>query len=223
MLRLCDEGLSGDLTALEARIQRLEESVARGQVIRTAVEQNAAKPAPRKIPEKAPTTDMPPWEESAVTVAEELPPLPEEPPMMEEPGVRVFDVPEEFDRNEKKVEVKPEEPAQTVSMPAMSGNWWSALAETCKGRLSPMYRAFLDMCTGVLEDDQMTVYAPDDITLGRIDNDRVKGILAEEAAKAVGRPVRLVLRTGEPVQATPQENLQNLLKFGSQFDNIEIK
>ena len=223
MLRLCDEGLSGDLTALEARIQRLEESVARGQVIRTAVEQNAAKPAPRKIPEKAPTTDMPPWEEPAVTVAEELPPLPEEPPMMEEPGVRVFDVPEEFDRNEKKVEVKPEEPAQTVSMPAMSGNWWSALAETCKGRLSPMYRAFLDMCTGVLEDDQMTVYAPDDITLGRIDNDRVKGILAEEAAKAVGRPVRLVLRTGEPVQATPQENLQNLLKFGSQFDNIEIK
>ena len=143
--------------------------------------------------------------------------------MMEEPGVRVFDVPEEFDRNEKKVDVKPEEPAQTVSMPAMSGNWWSALAETCKGRLSPMYRAFLDMCTGVLEDDQMTVYAPDDITLGRIDNDRVKGILAEEAAKAVGRPVRLVLRTGEPVQATPQENLQNLLKFGSQFDNIEIK
>jgi len=86
-----------------------------------------------------------------------------------------------------------------------------------------MYRAFLDMCTGVLEGDQMTVYAPDDITLGRIDNDRVRGVLAEEAAKAAGRAVRLVLRTGEPVQATPQENLQNLLKFGSQFDNIEIK
>ena len=29
--------------------------------------------------------------------------------------------------------------------------------------------------------------------------------------------------TMEPPRATPRENLQNLLKFGSQFDNIEIK
>ena len=86
-----------------------------------------------------------------------------------------------------------------------------------------MYRAFLDMCTATLEGDQVTVYAPDDITLGRLDNDRVKGALGEEAAKAAGMPVRLVFRVGEPPKATPQENLQNLLKFGRQFDNIEIK
>jgi len=182
------------------------------------------KPVPKKVPERGPVTDTPPWEEAETAyAAEELPPLPEEPPQRDEPGVRVFDVPEEFVRSEKKAEEKAEEPVQAASVSAMSGNWWPALAETCKGRLSPMYRAFLDMCTGVLEGDQMTVYAPDDITLGRIDNDRVRGVLAEEAAKAAGRAVRLVLRTGEPVQATPQENLQNLLKFGSQFDNIEIK
>ena len=86
-----------------------------------------------------------------------------------------------------------------------------------------MYRAFLDMCTGTLEEDTLTVYAPDDITLGRLDNDRVRGILSEEAASAAGTPVRLLFRTGEPPRATPQENLKNLLKFGSQFDNIEIK
>ena len=44
-----------------------------------------------------------------------------------------------------------------------------------------------------------------------------------KAAKAAGMAVRLVLRVGEAPQATPQENLKNLLKFGSQFDNIEIK
>ena len=106
---------------------------------------------------------------------------------------------------------------------AAGGNWWRALAEGCKGRLSPMYRVFLDMCTGVLEGDMLTVYAPDDITLGRLDNDRVRGVLTEEAAKAAGIPVRVTYRVGEPPKATPQENLQNLLKFSSQFDNIEIK
>ena len=105
----------------------------------------------------------------------------------------------------------------------MSGNWWRALAEGCKGRLPPMYRVFLDMCAGALEGDQLTVYAPDDITLGRLDNDRVRGALGEEAAKAAGMPVRLVFRVGEPPKASTKENLQNLLKFGSQFDNIEIK
>ena len=86
-----------------------------------------------------------------------------------------------------------------------------------------MYRAFLDLCTGVLEGDQVTVYAPDEITLNRMDNDRVRGALNEEAARAAGMAVRLVFRVGEPPKATPQENLKNLLKFGSQFDNIEIK
>ena len=38
-----------------------------------------------------------------------------------------------------------------------------------------------------------------------------------------GVTVRLVFQVGEPPKATPRENLQNLLKFGSRFDNIEIK
>ena len=82
--------------------------------------------------------------------------------------------------------------------------------------------AVRDMCTGVLEGGLLTVYAPDDITLGRLDNDRVRNALMEEAASG-GVTVRLVFQVGEPPKATPRENLQNLLKFGSQFDNIEIK
>ena len=136
--------------------------------------------------------------------------------MPQEPGERVFDVPEPAR--------EPARPAPAApAAPAVGGNWWRALAEACKGRLSPMYRVFLDMCTGVLEGDQLTVYAPDDITLNRLDNDRVKGVLSEEAGNAAGTAVRLLLRVGEPPKASPQENLKNLLKFGSQFDNIEIK
>ena len=61
------------------------------------------------------------------------------------------------------------------------------------------------------------------MTLGRLDNDRVRGVLAAEAQRAAGQPVRILFRVGKCPQASPQENLESLLKFGSQFDNIEIK
>ena len=229
LLRLCDESLSGDLTALEARIQRLEEGAVRGETIRAAVAESAKAAPPERVPEpvKAPpppaaqAADAPPWDAPAEPPLEE-PPLPEEPPAPEEPGVRVFDVPEEPPvHSAPPAEPAPAAPAAAPA--AVSGNWWRALAESCKGRLPPMYRAFLDMCTGALEGDQLTVFAPDDITLGRLDNDRVRGALSEEAEKAAGLPVRLLFRVGEVPQASPEENLQSLLKFGSRFDNIEIK
>jgi len=250
ILRLCDEGLSGDLTALVARIQKLEEELARGVTLRAgmssapACESPAApgrgaeeQPAKTKEPaedlprREAPDrridpVDLPPWEE--------LPPLPEEPPAREEPGERVFDIPESVTAKRKPAApARPERPAETApeapksaavsGSPASGGAWWKALAEGCKGRLPPMYRVFLDMCTGVLEGDQLVLYVADEIAQGRLDNDRVKNALIEEVQKNTGMTVRLMFRTGEPPKATPQENFKNLLKFGSQFDNIEIK
>ena len=241
LLRLCDESLCGDLTALENRVTRLEDALERGAEIRTAVKQSVAaaeppqaaeKPAPR--PAKAappPAEDPPPWDE---------PPLPEEPPMREEPGERVFDIPADA------VPVRPAAPQapavresvpqrHSASIPAApkaspsvasavsGGNWWRSLAENCKGQLPPMYRAFLELCGGTLAGDQVTVYAPDEITLNRLDNDRVRGILAAEAEKASGQAVRILFQVGEAPKASPQENLKSLLEFGSRFDNIEIK
>ena len=219
LLRLCDESLSGDLTALEARIRRLEDRAARGGIApETAVQKAApAVQAETAAPQAAPAGPGAP---------EEAPPW-DEPPMPEEPGARVFDVPE--DRMAPAVPAAsapaapPEEPGKKAAPAAGDGAWWRTLAETCKGRLPVMYRAFLDMCAGQLEGDVLTVWAPDEITYGRLDNDRVRTALLEEAARSAGAPVRLVLKVGEAPKAAPQENLKNLLKFGSQFDNIEIK
>ena len=219
LLRLCDESLSGDLTALEARIRRLEDRAARGGIApETAVQKAApAVQAETAVPKAAPAGPGAP---------EEAPPW-DEPPMPEEPGARVFDVPE--DRMAPAVPAAsapaapPEEPGKKAAPAAGDGAWWRTLAETCKGRLPVMYRAFLDMCAGQLEGDVLTVWAPDEITYGRLDNDRVRTALLEEAARSAGAPVRLVLKVGEAPKAAPQENLKNLLKFGSQFDNIEIK
>ena len=228
LLRLCDESLSGDLTALEARIRRLEERVARqaeAAPVSAPASAPQAAPAAKAAKRQVPVEEAPPWEE---------PPLPEEPPMPEEPGARVFDIPEEsaasVPADAQAVSTPaPAKPAETGAAPAAptanggDGAWWRTLAEKCKGRLPVMYRAFLDMCVGQLEGDLLTVWAPDEITYGRLDNDRVRTALQEEAEHSAGKPVRLALRVGEAPRATPQENLKNLLKFGSQFDNIEIK
>ena len=224
ILRLCDESLSGDLTALDARIQRLEDAISRGQVIRTAVQQSVAEAKPAV--ERKPIVEKPavkkedlPWEE---------PPLPEEPPMMEEPGERVFDIPEEPIREEPKPimaapEAKPAPVPQTGAAMTGGAGWWRALAESCKGRLPPMYRAFIDLCTGVLNGDLLTIYAPDDITLGRMNNDRVKAAFSEEAEKAAGMPVRITVIVGDVPKGSPEENFKNLLNFSKNFDNIQIK
>ena len=232
LLRLCDESLCGDLTALENRITRLEDAAARGAAISAAkaigaapVSQAPAKPASKSV-EPPPAEAPPPWDE---------PPLPEEPPMREEPGERVFDIPEDAipvrPAQPKAVPAKPTASISSAPKPQtavhsaapVSGDWWKALSENCKGQIPPMYRAFLDLCGGVLEGDQLTVFAPDEITLNRLDNDRVRGVLSAEAEKVSGQPVRLLLREGEPPKPSPEENLKQLLQFGSQFDNIEIK
>ena len=240
LLRLCDESLCGDLTALENRITRLEDAAARGAAISAAVNQSVsaakaigaapvsqapAKPASKPV-EPPPAEAPPPWDE---------PPLPEEPPMREEPGERVFDIPEDaIPVRPARSNAVPAKPAASIpsapkpqtaihSAAPVSGDWWKALSENCKGQIPPMYRAFLDLCGGVLEGDQLTVFAPDEITLNRLDNDRVRGVLSAEAEKVSGQPVRLLLREGEPPKPSPEENLKQLLQFGSQFDNIEIK
>ena len=250
ILRLCDESLSGDLTALDARIHRLEESVSRGQVLRAGAAESAPKEAPRRPAPKPAKEDLPPWEEPAAPArrpaAEDRPPwdeppLPEEPPMREEPGERVFDIPSEPPvRPQPSLPTVEEPPQRAISQPAIArpsapkaaapapsggtdGTWWRALAENCKGRISPMYRPFLGKCYGTLESGQLVVYAPDEITLNRIDNDRVRAALTEEASSAAGHTVGLSLRVGEPPKRDPKENLQNLLAFASKHENIQIK
>ena len=205
LLRLCDEGLSGDLTAMESRLCRLEEALAAGRIPSPPAEQTPP-PVLQRQAAKAPL----PAEPS----------LPEEPPLPEEPGQRVYDLPEDPSPAERTAVPSAEKaPSAAAAAGGVDAGWWRAVAERCKGRLPPMYRAFLDMCTGVLTGDFMILYAPDDVTLGRLDNDRVRGVLSEEA----GNPAQMMFQVGTPPKSSTEENFKNLLKFGSQFDNITIK
>ena len=81
-------------------------------------------------------------------------------------------------------------------------------------------RSFFSQCTGILDGDLLTIYAPNAITLGRIDNDRVRGILLEEAHGAA----RLSFREGEPPmpKESQEENLRELVNRVQDYDNIQV-
>ena len=263
LLRLCDEGLSGDLTALNARMRRLEdrmavlpEAIRQGAPMDAPARPKAAKPAPPTTPKPAkPTDDAPPWEE-------ERPPLPEEPPIRvdlppwdvpappagretpppappvrepvpqpEVPPVResapVRQAPPARETGGFAPAIRPAEAAPAASAapasPAVSGELWRQLSEGCKGQLPPMYRAFLDLCRGTVADGVVQVYAPDDITKGRLDNDRVLGVLRAQGESLTGGPVQVRLIVGTPPAVSPDQRREMLIQFGSQFDAVRIE
>ncbi len=181
-------------------------------------------------PEK--TTEQPPWEL--------MEPPPEE--TTEQPPRETIEPPDELPW-EMKAPAPPKPESSAVPKPAVSGaaipvpaeepgsaqvvsgSWWPGAAEKCKSRVSPMYRAFLNCCAGVLEDSVVVIYAPDEITAGRLDNERIRTVLLEEAQEALGKTVisRLIFRVGNPPIGSPEENFKALLKnFGGQYDNVEF-
>lgn len=219
LLRLCDESLTGDLTALCARMDRLEERVRQMPAVlqtslsraapsapsnpETAPETNLAPPVPEAPDGVPPAYDPPPWEEpSAQTVVEERPPLPEEPPI----------VPQE-----------PDAPQTKAAPPSGANVWWQRLAEECKGQLPAMNRVYLDKVTGTLDGGLLTVTCPDELTKGRLDTDRVRGVLIAQAAELAGKPVRLTFVLGQTAEPSPEERMKNLIDFGSKFDSFQIK
>ena len=260
LLRLCDEGLSGDLTALTARMQRLEdrmavlpEAIRQGAPVEApARPQKAAKPAPKParpaddappwdddrppLPEEPPIReDLPPWVVPAPPAKGETPPpaapvrepvrQPEAPPVRESAPIRQAPPAREtggFAPAIRPAEAAPAAPAAPAS-PAVNGELWRQLAEGCKGQLPPMYRAFLDLCRGTVADGVIQVYAPDDITKGRLDNDRVLGVLRAQGESLTGGPVQVRLIVGTPPAVTPDQRREMLIQFGSQFDAVRIE
>ena len=87
-----------------------------------------------------------------------------------------------------------------------------------------MYRVFLDLCSGCVTDGIVSVYAPDDITKGRLDNERVLSALREQGQQLTGAEVDIRLLVGTPpTTATPEQLREELLQLSSQFDNIQIQ
>ncbi len=225
ILKLCDETLSGDFAALNARIARLEEQIAAG--VQFAARNPASAPAPATAPAtvsapqaapvpkaapdapQAPTEESPPWDE---------PPLPDDydaPPPYGEP---VESAPKTVSAP------KAEEPAAPLSADsAGDDDTFYQLMESYKNRLTPDKRAFIGTAQGEVKDGLLTVYCTTEVQKAMLDQQVVIDVLQEVTSRAVGQEIRVRFLVGPRPGAKKRDRMQDLLRMGSKFDNFTVK
>ena len=223
ILKLCDETLSGDLVALNARIARLEEQIAAG--VQFAARNTASAPAPAQAPEKAASKQEAP--KAAPKTAEEALPW-DEPPLPDD-----YDAPppygEPVERAEKSVPAeksapKQAEPAAPLSEgSAADDDTFYQLMESYKNRLTPDKRAFIGTAEGEVKDGLLTVYCTTEVQKAMLDQQVVIDVLSDVTSRAVGQEIRVRFLVGPRPGAKKRDRMQDLLRMGSKFDNFTVK
>ena len=238
LMRLCDESLCGDLTALAARVARLEERGVSASGQRTAgqretaaapvpPERRTAPPVARRAEPAARAGEAPPWEDPA--------PIGGDAPPWEEPSARREEGPPPPDDGDAPPAAAGE-PASARRAPppapegtaadsaALSGDIWSRLIERYKDQVMPMYQFMLDDARGTLEGDLLTVRCGDDLTLESLDCEAVTKVLASVTGEHLGRPVRVRYILGSKDDPLPAEDkLEELIRRGKNYDSFTVK
>ena len=202
LLKLCDETLSGDLTALGARIARLEEQLAAGLQLAAGAAAKAT-PAPATAPAAEAERDDVPWDE---------PPLEEKSPLCGEPV-----------EQQKDEEAAPSAEPAVQAQASEDGDVFAQLMESYKNRLAPDKRAFIGMAKGRLQNDTLTVYCAMDLQKNMLDQKAVTDVLEEVTSRAVGREIKARVVVGEPEGGQKSDPMEKLMRMGSKFDNFTIK
>ena len=225
LLKLCDETLSGDLSAINARLARLEQQMAAG--VRYAAAESAAqvvpaqaeKPAPARAAAKPTAVEdeaPPPWEDSAPAPADGS--FDDAPPPYGEPAE-----PERPQSATPAPAPQAAEPKAEASAPTGDSDIWLALMESYKNRLTPDKRAFVGQADGRLANGVLTVYCPTAVTKAMLDTEAVAAVLREVTGQSVGQAIAVRFVVGEPEDGKKRDKFQDLLRMGSKFDNFNIK
>ena len=229
ILKLCDETLSGDLAALNARIARLEEQIAAG--VQFAARNAASAPAAAQAPAKATVKQEAP--KATPKTAEEAlpwdePPLPNDydaPPPYGEPVERAEkSAPAEKSVPAEKSAPKQAEPAAPLSEgSAADDDTFYQLMESYKNRLTPDKRAFIGTAEGEVKDGLLTVYCTTEVQKAMLDQQVVIDVLSDVTSRAVGQEIRVRFLVGPRPGAKKRDRMQDLLRMGSKFDNFTVK
>ena len=206
LMRLCDEGLCGDVTALAARLARLEEGGA------APVHPAPPRPAPVKA-QAPPPQDPPPWDEDPA-------PIPDAPPWEEPDGPPPYGEPvRPAPAPERQREAPPPQPQ------AASGGdtLWRDVAEVCKNQLTPMYWFMLDDTSGTLEGDTLTVRCGDELTKETLDTPDISAVIRTAAAGRLGRSVAVRFALGGGEAPAAADKLEDLIRQGSKYDSFTVK
>ena len=225
LLKLCDETLSGDLSAINARLARLEQQMATGVRYAAAestaqvVPASAEKPAPARAAAKPTAVEdeaPPPWEDSAPAPADGS--FDDAPPPYGEPAE-----PERPQSAMTAPAPQAAEPKAEASAPTGDSDIWLALMESYKNRLTPDKRAFVGQADGRLANGVLTVYCPTAVTKAMLDTEAVAAVLREVTGQSVGQAIAVRFVVGEPEDGKKRDKFQDLLRMGSKFDNFNIK
>ena len=225
LLKLCDETLSGDLSAINARLARLEQQMTAG--VRYAAAEGTAqvvpapaeKPAPARAAAKPTAVEdeaPPPWEDSVPAPADES--FDDAPPPYGEPA--------EPERPQSATPAPAPQAAEPkVEAPKLTGDSdiWLTLMESYKNRLTPDKRAFVGQADGRLANGVLTVYCPTAVTKAMLDTEAVAAVLREVTGQSVGQAIAVRFVVGEPEDGKKRDKFQDLLRMGSKFDNFNIK
>lgn len=206
LMRLCDEGLCGDVTALAARLARLEEGGA------APVHPAPPRPAPVKA-QAPPPQDPPPWDEDPA-------PIPDAPPWEEPDGPPPYGEPvRPAPAPERQRGTPPPQPQ------AASGGdtLWRDVAEVCKNQLTPMYWFMLDDTSGTLEGDTLTVRCGDELTKESLDTPDISAVIRTAAAGRLGRSVAVRFALGGGEAPAAADKLEDLIRQGSKYDSFTVK
>ena len=225
LLKLCDETLSGDLSAINARLARLEQQMTAG--VRYAAAESTAqvvpapaeKPAPARAAAKPTAVEdeaPPPWEDSVPAPADES--FDDAPPPYGEPAE-----PERPQSATPAPAPQAAEPKAEASAPTGDSDIWLTLMESYKNRLTPDKRAFVGQADGRLANGVLTVYCPTAVTKAMLDTEAVVAVLREVPGQSVGQAIAVRFVVGEPEDGKKRDKFQDLLRIGSKFDNFNIK
>lgn len=240
LMRLCDESLSGDVTALSARLARLEEGgiAAAPAPAKSAPAKPipaAAAPTPRAAAPKS--ADTPPWEDAKPAPKMVNTPAVEEPSLPEE-----YDAPPAYDNADapppygepiapaappavRPAPVAPEAPAASPAQTSGgdSSIWWT-LIEKYKDRVSPMYQFMLDDAFGEMEGDILLVRCGDDLTRDTLDCPPVADALCSVTGEHLGRRVSVRFVIGKADKAlSGEDRMEALIRAGSKYDSFTVK
>ncbi|MBR4545722.1 MAG: DNA polymerase III subunit gamma/tau [Oscillibacter sp.] len=241
LLRLCDETLSGDMSALVARIERLEAGYSAAPIPRPAAPAVQIVPPPAAPPVARPTPppqnnvpqpdDAPPWDDEPPP--ENVPSWDNEPPENMSPWDDVLpplddllprdDVPQSNDallpddlpsyKTGSTATSTSDTPTEDTTL--TSTFIWDDFIKRCKARLPPSVKSYLGTWTGTLtKNGTLNVYMTSTcMNMKLFDKKKVRSVLKEESDAK-----RVVLHATD--KRSPKENQDELLEESRQLPGV---
>ena len=227
LMRLCDESLCGDVTALHARLARLEEGgvpATRASASPVRVQRVVSKPEP-SVP--VVQEECLPWEASAPI--ESTPMWMDAPPVLDNADVPPpYGEPLELSAPTPEPVTAPVPEMKTEQQPKQNAggdsNVWWTLIEKYKDRVSPMYQFMLDDACGIMEGEALMVHCGDDLTKDSLDCPAVIEALEGVTSDYLKHAVKVRFVIGKPaMESSGEDRLEALIRAGSKFENFIVK